>query len=190
MSRVYVINTNCFAKLLIRQPNAASVEVLVETHRNALSALKTIGQALCREVEGWKTNVVALQKMRLDEEKAFKKVQEKEEKAEERRKAQDKKKQEKLQKQKAAREARERGEDDGKGGKEEDARKRKRRTGGLAELTEEDPLVLREMSKFTEGNISMVEDVKDFVSHIVANPLIACVARLKKGMFKKVLNES
>ena len=57
-------------------------------------------------------------------------------------------------------------------------------------MTEEDPLVLREMSKFTEGNISMVEDVKDFVSHIAANPLIACVARLKKGMFKKVLNES
>lgn len=166
--------------------------MLVENHRNALSALKTIGQALCREVEGWKTNVVALQKMRSDEEKAFKKVKEKEAKAAERKLTQEKKKKAKLAKQKAEREAREaaeKGKGEG-GGDHDEGKRRKRRTGGLTELTDEDPPVLRDMPKFTEANISMVETVKDFVSQIGANPLIACVARVKKGMFKKVLTES
>ena len=176
--------------LLTRQPNAASLEMLVENHRNALSALKTIGQALSREVEGWKTNVVALQKMRSDEEKAFKKVKEKEAKAAERKLAQEKKKKAKLAKQKAEREAREAAEKGKEEGDHDEGKKRKRRTGGLTELTDEDPPVLRDMPKFTEANISMVETVKDFVSQIGASPLIACVARVKKGMFKKVLTES
>ena len=163
----------------------------MENHRNALSALKTIAQSLCREVEGWKSNVVALQKMRLDEEKAFKKVQEKEAKAAERRSVQEKKKQEKLEKQRAAREAAaEKGKGAGGEGDAAEGKRRKRRTGGLTELTDEDPPVLRDMSKFTEANMSMVDNVKDFADHIGANPRFACVARVKKGMFKKVLTES
>eukprot|EP00438_Fugacium_kawagutii_P020200 Skav207617 [mRNA] locus=scaffold1878:161067:167094:+ [translate_table: standard] len=167
------------------QPSATALDSLVEKHRNAIACLKTIGSALTKESESWKANVVALQKMKESEEKAMRKVEEKEMKAQKRAEEKRKKQEDKDAAKKKKKEAEAGAADDDDHEEEDKKRSRKRRTGGHTEISESDPPVLREMSKFSVANIPTVETVSDFLDQIANNPRMACVARLKKGMFKK-----
>ena len=67
--------------------------------------------------------------------------------------------------------------------------KRKRRTPGEIEVTEGDPLVLQKLSKFAGGAVPVCDTVKAMIEQVAAAPHLPCVAHLRRGAFKKVLEE-
>lgn len=184
---------------MLRQPSSQHVDQLAEVHRNALEVLKKIADCCCKEAAAWTANVQALAKAKQDEEKALARENQKEEK----RAAQaEKKKREKILKAAKARAdkaEKERMAEEGGGdqadveeaaaqGKSKKTRNRNR--SGTQELTEDDPELLHAMFKLPLGAMAVANDVASFVDQIAEVPGAACIARLRRGPFKKVLSDS
>ncbi|CAL1170490.1 unnamed protein product [Cladocopium goreaui] len=179
---------------MLRQPSCQHVDQLAEVHRNALEVLKKIADCCCKEAAAWTANVQALAKAKQDEEKALARENQKEEK----RAAQaEKKKREKILKAAKARAdkaEKERMAEEGGGdqadveeaaaqGKSKKTRNRNR--SGTQELTEDDPELLHAMFKLPLGAMAVANDVASFVDQIAEVPGAACIARLRRGPFKK-----
>lgn len=191
--------TRCRDHLLDLQPTVAKVQELMDSHRNAISLLKTIATAVTTEAEGWKANVQALIKAKEDERRAIERAAEKERKAAE----QKQKRQEAAAKKKAAalaaaeqkkrdREAIQAGkgeEGEAEGVEQEPNKKRRSRVGKIQELCETDPPILHELrsSSMIVPTIRS-EDVHAFVNIIATEPKLPAIARLKKASFKKVMS--
>ena len=186
---------------MLRQPSSQHVDQLAEVHRNALEVLKKIADCCCKEAASWTANVQALAKAKQDEEKAI----DRENKKEEKRAAQaEKKKREKILKAAKARAdkaekermAAEGGGDQADVGVEAEAaegkskKTRNRNRSGLQELTEDDPELLHAMFKLPLGAMAVATDVASFIDQIAEVPGAACIARLRRGPFKKVLSDS
>ena len=75
-------------------------------------------------------------------------------------------------------------------GQEEVKRQRRRRTACTNEIDETDTLILQEMSKFSTDNMAVYESVADFVHGVCTKPVRACCVRLKKGHFRKVVQDT
>ena len=169
------------------QPNKFAVENQLDSHRNAISALKKIAEALMTEVESWRTHVIALRKAQDQEAKATEKAEKKNREAEARRQKKEREKEAAAaaKKAKADAEAADKAE-----GQEEAKRQRRRRAACTHEIDEADPLVLQEMSKFSADNMAVYESVADFVHGVCTKPMKACCVRLKKGHIRKVLQDT
>lgn len=170
----------------MRQSSCDKIDALVDQHRNGLAVLKKVADACLKEGESWQNNLMALHKARLQEEAACKKAKEKELKAEEKeaekvRKAKEKE-QEKLQK-----EAEQKDKEPTKELDEDRKKHRRRRIGGQEELSEADPLVLREMPNFSSGSMAFVESVSEFAQAIASSPDLPVACRLKKASLKKAM---
>jgi len=68
--------------------------------------------------------------------------------------------------------------------------KRNRNRAGQQELEETDPDLFKTMFKFSIGAMATLEDVPKFLQQIAEAPQAACLARLQRGTFKKVLSDS
>lgn len=66
--------------------------------------------------------------------------------------------------------------------------KRNRNRAGQQELEETDPDLFKTM--FSIGAMATLEDVPKFLQQIAEAPQAACLARLQRGTFKKVLSDS
>lgn len=64
---------------------------------------------------------------------------------------------------------------------------KRRRLGGVDTLTPEDPMILREMSKFNTGSLPFCEELSEFAMMIGQSPHLVWGCRLKRGIFKKVI---
>jgi hypothetical protein len=75
---------------------------------------------------------------------------------------------------------------------EDDNKKRKnrRRFQGETEVTEEDFPLLQCLSRMAFGAMPVTHEVKDFVKMIAQHPGRACLGRLRRGCFKKVLADT
>ena len=171
------------------------ITIALDRHRAGINALKRIADCCLKEAETWASSVTALHKARQDEEKAAQKVRDQEKKQEERRIAREKSKLEREQKREATKDAKaaaaaaakaeDKGLDDGAGVAAK--AKKRRRTGGQEDLSDHDPRILHEMSKFSGGSIGVVDSFDDFIKLIVNAPGSACCLRLKKSSFKKAM---
>ena len=183
-----------------RQPTREHVELCAAAHRIALELLKKIAGCCLTESTSWVANIQALIKAKQDEEKALER-----EKAKENKKAAAaaKRSEEKAaraaaaeakKKAKAAKSAEDEGAD-------ADAAeptvleapkksKRNRNRVGQQELEETDPDLFKTMFKFSIGAMATLEDVPKFLQQIAEAPQAACLARLQRGTFKKVLSDS
>ena len=170
------------------------VSEMANNQVNALAVLKRIGECCVKEGTEWQANVKALHKAFLDEQASEKKAREKAEKdvklaadreraKAEKELAKQREKAEKAERAKAAKEAAL------AGAPLADAEKpSKRRRTGANHVSEDDPVVLREMGKF-EGAPAMliVEQLEPFVEAIADSPDRACVCRLKKNAMRRVI---
>lgn len=192
--------SRCRDRLLDLQPNVQKVVELMDNHRNALTVLKTIGTCVQTEADSWKANVLALVKARQDEQKAMRKAAEKEQKAEAQRQARAAAAARRKADAEARRKAKETSvEAAGEGNEDvppgpapipdQDAGKRRTRVARSAELGESDPKILHELrSSNLVQPTTRCDDVASFVAAIALEPDLPCVARLKKGAFKKILS--
>ena len=171
-----------------RQPSAKHVDIVMETQRNAIELLKIVATCLIKECASWNSNVQALIKAQREEEKAMAKAQLKAQKEEARQieKAKKKAEQEEAKRQKAQKD-KEQQDIAGETADGEKGRKARPVRGGCAEVSEEDFSVIYHGSKISSGLMSIVQDVDSFVKMVADKPQIACVARLRRGPFKKVL---
>lgn len=171
-----------------RQPSAKHVDIVMETQRNAIELLKILANCLVKECASWNANVQALIKAQREEEKAVAKAQLKAQKEEARQieKAKKKAEQEEAKRQKTQKDKEQQAEEK-QGDVEQKARKTRPVRGGCAEVSEEDFAVIYHGSKISSGLMSIVQDVDSFVKMVADKPKIACVARLRRGPFKKVL---
>lgn len=183
----------------LRQPNADSVNLLAEMHRNSITVLKKISECCIKEVDTWKSQATALAKARDQEQKAVEKAQEAERKAAEKLADKEEKKRAAvaaaLAKKKAEEAAANGNAENGENGipkpDTDDTRKtRKRRTGGKDQVDDSDPIVIQQMSKFQMGNMACLDDVRQFLQSVALRPGDACIARLKKAAVKKVMTDS
>ena len=181
------------SQAVLRQPTAQHVNQLAETHRNALEILKKIGDCCIKEAQGWASNVQALAKAKSDEAKALAKEKLKEQRRDEASKKREAARKEKAEAAAKAKAEKDADQADGQGNqpiKGDEKKSRNRTRTGQAEITEEDPDLLLGMQSFSMGAMACLEDVKAFVAQISEVPSAACIARLKRGPFKKVLAES
>lgn len=178
--------------LIIRQPSMDKITLAVDHHRAGITALKRIADCCLKEADTWASSVTALHKARQEEEKAAQRVKEQEKKQEERRIAREKNKQARDQKREKTKEAKaaaaalaaDKSVEDGAGATKA---KKRRRTGGQEDLSEQDPKILHEMSTFAGGSMGVVESFDEFIKLIVNAPGSACCLRLKKASFKKAM---
>ena len=170
------------------------IVLAVDRHRAGITALKRIAGCCLKEADTWASSVTALHKARQEEEKAVQRVKEQEKKQEEKRIAREKSKQVREQKREATKEAKAAAAaaasaadqclDDGAGVAKA---KKRRRTGGQEDLSDQDPKILHEMSKFAGGSMGVVDSFDEFTKLIVNAPDSACCLRLKKASFKKAM---
>ena len=166
--------------------------MVVDKHRAGIISLKRIAECCLKEAETWTATITSLHKAKQEEENAVKRALMKEEKAAEKRAQKEQAKRDREERQKADKAAKalaaaEAGEDGNKKGSGSAANGKRRRTGGQEDLDENDPLILREMSKFGGGSMAFFEDLDDFTKAIAAQPEIACACRLKKAAAKKAM---
>lgn len=183
-----------------RQPSAAHVEAMVESLRNSVEILKRISDCLSKECESWISNIQALRKAKADEEAIERKEQERQDKmakkAAEREAAKQRKAEEasaKAAAKAAAKKAAAENADQNQSAPNEadgTTTRKKRKTHGGNELDENDPVVLKMQAQFAGGAIAQSPNVLDFVTNVARRPEAACVAKLKKGIIKKVLIDS
>ena len=174
-----------------RQPSIDKIMYAVDAHRAGIIVAKKMAECCLKEAQAWSTSIEALHKAKKEEEAAIQKALVKEKKDAEKRAQKAQAKLEKEAKQQADKEARkaaaaaERPDDNGEG--EAKAKTKRRRTGGQEDLSETDPLILHEMSKFTGGSIAFHESLEEFAKAIAAEPGVACCCRLKKASLKKAM---
>ena len=171
----------------------------MDSIRNSTEILKRIADCLCRECEAWVSNIQALHKAKLDEEATLRKEQERLEKQERKKAEREAEKQRKAaekREQAARKETQDNGRDGGDadgGGPDADngedgkAARKKRKTHGENELSEDDPTILQNFPKFVCGAFAQAADVSSFVALIASQPNMSAVAKLKKGIIKKVM---
>lgn len=87
--------------------------------------------------------------------------------------------------------------DEGKDGKDKDdsgegakPKRSKRRCQGETEINEEDFPLLQCLHQLAVGVMPVAHEVNQFVSMIARSPNRACLARLRRGSFKKVLSDT
>jgi len=179
-----------------RQPSVRHIDLILETQRNAIELLRVLGNCLIKECDSWNANVLALIKAKQDEEKAVEKARIKaaKDEAKQIQKAKDKEEQARLKEEKRSKPKEETTNTAEHGGEREPeesdgkARKKSRPVrGGSTEISEEDFPVIYHGSKVACGAMSLSQDVGAFVKCMAERPHIACMARLRRGPFKKVL---
>ena len=57
-------------------------------------------------------------------------------------------------------------------------------------MNEEDYKLIQALPRCAYGAMTAVNDVSQFVANIVENPQLGCIAKLRRGSFKKVLADS
>ncbi len=67
--------------------------------------------------------------------------------------------------------------------------KKRRRTGGTEDLTPDDAMILRDMSKFSSGSMPFCESLAEFVRMVGESPDHAVGCRLKKASLKKAMQD-
>ena len=151
-----------------------------------MTILKKIADACTKEATSWQSNIQALHKAKQEEQKAVEKAKEKElklkEKEAEREKSRKEKAEQKLRKEAEATEAA-----STQAQAVAEKGKKRRRTVGVDELTNEDPRILREMSRFSGGSLPFLEDLRDFAKGISHAPLHVLGCRLKRSCVKRAL---
>lgn len=158
-----------------------------------MTILKKIAECSIQETANWQSNVQALTKARTDEQKALQREEKKEEKRRRQiqKRAADKAKKD-AEKQAAKEKANADREAEGAGGEGEhgdDSKKGRNRTKtGQHEVTEDDPPLLHTMFKFAMGAMAVCNDVDSFLTTIAETPSVTCVARLRRGPLKKMMN--
>ncbi len=152
-----------------------------------MTILKKIADACTKEATSWQSNIQALHKAKQEEQKAVEKAKEKElklrEKEAEREKSRKEKAEQKLRKEAEAAEA----QSTVAASTQAVAGKKRRRTVGVDELTNEDPQILREMSRFSGGSLPFLEELQDFARGISHAPLHVLGCRLKRSCVKRAL---
>lgn len=166
------------------------IDELMGNQRNALELLSRIAECLLKEAESWQSNVQALVKAKQTESKALKAAEEKnrkaEEKAQERRRKKEALLAAKKAKEDAAAEAPE-GDHAAAEATNVGAKSKRRRCNGEIEVTEEDYKLIQALPRLAYGAMTTVQEVSQFVANIVENPHLGCIAKLRRGSFKKVL---
>ncbi|CAK9079756.1 unnamed protein product, partial [Durusdinium trenchii] len=171
-------------------PTADHVLKMAEKHRASIAILKKLAECLSKESETWQSQVKALLKAKQDEETAQTKAAQKAESARAKeiakQRIREQKKQEREQQQEQAKAA---AATEAQPGPEPllNEPKKRRRTGGIAELSEDDPTILKEMTKFSGGSLVFANDLHDFGRRVCLHPEIACGVRLKSTPVRKVL---
>lgn len=174
----------------LRLPTADHVLKMAEKHRASIAILKKLAECLSKESETWQSQVKALLKAKQDEETAQTKAAQKAESARAKeiakQRIREQKKQEREQQQEQAKAA---AATEAQPGPEPllNEPKKRRRTGGIAELSEDDPTILKEMTKFSGGSLVFANDLHDFGRRVCLHPEIACGVRLKSTPVRKVL---
>ena len=67
---------------------------------------------------------------------------------------------------------------------------KRRRCNGEIEVSKDDYNLIQSLPAFAFGAMPGVQDVPSFVARIVENPASGCIAKLRRGSFKKVLADS
>lgn len=190
----------CRDTLLDLQPSAARVIEIMDNHRNGIALLKTIATCVQTEADGWKANIQALLKAKADEQKALEKAAEKEKKKEEQQKKraeaalQRKKEAERRKLAKQQEQEQQQPGPLGDGHAEEqpvddNPKTRRSRMSKGIELSEADPMVLRELrSSSLIPATARLEQLSTFINTIAINSEVPAVARLRKAAFKKCLS--
>ena len=169
------------------------IDVVITRLRSGLTILRKIAECCQKEAESWQSNIQALQKARQEEITAVKKAKDKELKEKQKaveREAERAKKSAIKEKERLEKDEREKAkkDDETKNGGDSGGRSNKRRrTGGVDELTDNDPSILREMSKFSTGSLPLLDDFNDFLQTVSKSPLLASGCRLKRSCLKRVL---
>ena len=192
----------------LRLPTVERVQEQVDIHKTALNVAKTIATCLLKESESWLSNIKALLKAKDEEkkatEKALAKAQKDEEKRIEREENKAKRAEERAAKRQRDQEAAKNKEQEQEPLDDDDndddasdepdqnkKRRRQRRTANKVPLTDEDPDILREMTKLPGVYSSFVAySVKDLVENIITGVSQMSVGRFRKGSLKKVLADS
>lgn len=192
----------------LRLPTVERVQEQVDIHKTALNVAKTIATCLLKESESWLSNIKALLKAKDEEkkatEKALAKAQKDEEKRIEREENKAKRAEERAAKRQRDQEAAKNKEQEQEPLDDDDndddasdepdqnkERRRQRRTANKVPLTDEDPDILREMTKLPGVYSSFVAySVKDLVENIITGVSQMSVGRFRKGSLKKVLADS
>ena len=176
---------------VLRLPTQDHVMRVADQQRTAILILKKIAECLSKETDQWLTHMKALKKAKGEEEKAERKAEEKvlkdQQLLEERAKEKELREEKKIQ---LAKDKEAEGNTPGKtaeDAEEPQTKTKRRRTGGVSELSEKDPTILHHLRSFSSGSMVFADSVEDFVRRIVTNPLVACGARLKKGPVAKML---
>lgn len=74
-------------------------------------------------------------------------------------------------------------------GEEELSKKKRRRTGGTSELTDQDPAIIHNIRNAgNEYQMQIFETLEAFVESISVDPAEPAVARMTKNTIRKVLN--
>lgn len=168
------------------------IDVQIARLRSGLTIIKKIAECCQKEAESWQSNIQALQKARQEELQAVQKAKEKEMKEKQKALAREADKASKAAKKEQDRLDKEveksRKDDETKNGGDSAAQRgKRRRTGGVFELTESDPAILREMSKFSTGSLPLLDDFNDFLETVGKSPLLASGCRLKRSCLKRAL---
>lgn len=164
-----------------------------------MEILKKIADCCIKEAQSWVSNIQAMAKAKADEDKAKRREETKEAKRVEQA---EKKKRDKIIKEAKAKGEKEKkalekkAQDAANGqnaeGAEEDggkSKKRNRTRTGHQELTSEDPDLFHNMFKLPMGAMAETSEIADFLQQIAEVPGAACVARLRRGAFKKALTD-
>ena len=179
------------SRVLDLQPSAEKVQQLMDCQRNALVVLQKIAGALLKETDTWKSNVIALKKAKLEEEKAAHKAEQALAKEEERKakRAEAAKARAEAKKRKADEIAAADKSDDEHGDEQDDKGRRRRRAAKATQLTDDDPSVLRTIrNAIWLTPTTICSTIQEFVEHVAAHPNVPVIARLRKANIKKVLS--
>lgn len=179
------------SRVLDLQPSAEKIHQLMDCQRNALVVLQKIAGALVKETDTWKSNIFALKKAKLEEEKAAQKAEQalakKEERKAKRAQAAKARAEEKKRKADAVAAAEKSG--DEQGDDPDDKGKRRRRAAKASQLADDDPSVLRTIRNATWlPPTTICSTVEEFVEHVATQPNVPVIARLRKANIKKVLS--
>ncbi len=190
----------------LRLPTVERVQEQVDIHKTALNVAKTIATCLLKESESWLSNIKALLKAKDDErkatEKALAKAQKDEDKRIEREESKAKRAEDRAAKRQREQEAaknQEKGQeplDDDSDEPEQETdqakkRRRQRRTADKLPLTDEDPAILRDMTKLPGVYSAFIAySVKDLVENIMGGVSQLNIGRFRKGSLKKVLSDT
>ena len=177
----------------LRQPTTEKVQCHTEKQKNAINLLKTVANCLQKECEQWVANIQALLKAKAEEEKKIRQAQEKVEADEKKRVLKAEIRAQKLAEEEAAASAalvpeeEDEEEDEGDGKKK---RKGRRQRVNKPDLTEDDPQILRDISKLPAMHSAEIAgDIGQLLDVVSANPKAACLGRLKKAPVKKLLQD-